>query len=675
MIRVGFFVLFIFCGLLNLSPSLGASENYWDHSVAQRINGEYRENQDRLEAIASELKTLAAPYRGGPTGTVGYLSKWQTSPEQENFINFKWNHPIKVNAVSLLPLRLYLGSQGKLTENAYWPGSIRIDGLKNGQWITLAYVKGSQQTIRRSLPEWIEFEPHEVKELRVICRDLTSETSVARYAAGFAEILIFSGKENMALKAKITCSGCREDRRSFSHLFLTDEQTPLGFPEKRSPDVKALGVYRPLPKRIPEEPLVLEIHFDEVIETDAVRIYPAIIHKPGQCFPVRFEVQVLGLKGRVIRRSKIYGYKALINPGVNPYTAYFDRVKAHSIRLIIYEASRTISSANPIVQLSEVIPLDKGVPVVRAASFQSSMKINSRISQKFDTEGKALYWTLESLHDGMTHSGKVMAHFDWALDLSKRQELLTEQHLLRVKQASTLRRTQTGTLTLAVLLILLIICLTIYTVRRLRSRNQKEIQEARESITSDLHDETGSSLSVIALRAEEMRDQSKDMEDWSSLNAIVRLSKESIFGLREVIHSATPNIGRAQSIASYMDEIAGLTLVKINYKFDQTHFKNSQEGLGPQFRRNLLLFYRETLNNCQRHSQAAEVDIWISNDEETLTLNFKDNGVGMTLAQLAEPYALRTLKQRAERLHGNLEIVSEAGEGLQLTLKAPLSVK
>jgi len=55
----------------------------------------------------------------------------------------------------------------------------------------------------------------------------------------------------------------------------------------------------------------------------------------------------------------------------------------------------------------------------------------------------------------------------------------------------------------------------------------------REQIACDLHDETGSSLAAIALHASKLRKRSVEGEEITSLNAILRLSKESVFGLRE----------------------------------------------------------------------------------------------------------------------------------------------
>jgi len=66
------------------------------------------------------------------------------------------------------------------------------------------------------------------------------------------------------------------------------------------------------------------------------------------------------------------------------------------------------------------------------------------------------------------------------------------------------------------------------------------------------------------------------------------------------------------------------------------------------------------------------VNIFLSNTDKELVVRFEDDGIGMSKDQLARTRALRTLKQRAERLNGSLKIETSPGNGMKLLLKAPL---
>ncbi|MCP5538173.1 MAG: ATP-binding protein [Akkermansiaceae bacterium] len=665
--RTGIRILFLF-----LCSILQAAGDTWEHSTALRFSQDYREIDARLKAITRELQLLPSPYQGVPTATGGYLSHWLDTAEDRVILSFKWHQPHPVNSVALLPLRLYLGDKGKVTENAYWPGQIEIKANINGELVTLARVTDTQTTIRRSLPELIEFDTVATDNIKIVCTNLTKETATPHYGAGFAEIFIFSDQSNIAPRATVWGSKGREDMVIFSLDYLTNGQTPLGLPEIGPETPKGLGLYYGPGKHSLIHPYVCEITFDQDTLVDAVRLDPAIIHKPGQSFPVRFAIELLDPNGQVIQASNAYKNTAYTNPGLNPAIFHFKESKIRGVRLTIYEAANLGNRQNIIIQLSEITPMLHGVPILVPATFQNSTLTPKRKSQKFEPSDDQLFWTLASVYDGMTQTGKVISHHQWITGLAMRQKLLEEQASLKDRQTAILATTRATTLWSSSLLTSALILLAIFISIRSRRRAQLEIQKIRERIASDLHDETGSNLAAIVLHAGQLRAKSNKPDEHKSLNAILRLSKESVFGLREVLHTTAPRVGRAQNVLAYMRELAELVLADQKFTFDSSGFTNTEDCLSAQIRKDLILFYKEALSNCQKHAQCNEVKITLSNNTRQLTLSIEDDGIGMTPAQLARPRALRTLKQRANRLDGVLKIDSQPGKGLKLILQARL---
>ena len=64
--------------------------------------------------------------------------------------------------------------------------------------------------------------------------------------------------------------------------------------------------------------------------------------------------------------------------------------------------------------------------------------------------------------------------------------------------------------------------------------------------------------------------------------------------------------------------------------------------------------------------------ITLRKEENYLILKIADDGCGIEADQLEKTTTLRALKQRAQRLHANLDVVSKPGEGTRLTLHIPL---
>jgi signal transduction histidine kinase len=658
-------LLFLF-----LCHTAAAEADTWEQATAMRLSQQYRNNESRLIEITSELARLPIPYRGETTATGGFLPFWLDSPEHSVTLDFEWSEEVSVDAIALFPLRLYLPNHDSVTDNAYWPGQIEITSFRNGQWEPVALLKDTQKVIRRSLPELVQFETIQTKQIRIVCTDLGKETTTPHYAAGFAEIFIFAGAANIAPLAEVGTTKAREDKVIFSKDFLTDEKTPLGLPEIRTQSPKGLGIYFPTIQQIPKKPYVCEISFEKAVPVDAVRLDPAIIHKAGQGFPVRFSIELLGSNREVLEVSNEFRKLPLPNPGLNPYIARFPETTTNAVRLTIAEVPKRAEAFNAILQLAEITPMHQGVPVRVAATFEHSTKTEDRLSQRFEPTAERLFWTLPTVYDGMTQAGKLLSHREWIEGLSLRKGLLEERHILSEQQVHIANKVRVSTLWGVSLLTLCVIATTSFVTIRSKQRARREVRQMRARIASDLHDETGSSLAAIAMHATQLRAKSSDPKDHKSLNAILRLSKESVFGLREVLHTTAPSIGRAQNILTYMQELAELILGEIPHTIENSRFDSSKIALDPQLRKDLILFYKEALSNCQKHSQCGNVAISLANENGKLTVTIKDDGVGMTYDQLARPRALRTLKQRAARLNGELKIESRPGTGLHLELVA-----
>jgi signal transduction histidine kinase len=89
-----------------------------------------------------------------------------------------------------------------------------------------------------------------------------------------------------------------------------------------------------------------------------------------------------------------------------------------------------------------------------------------------------------------------------------------------------------------------------------------------------------------------------------------------------------------------------------------------------EYRRNLLLIYREILNNTAKHAQAKNVAISIATNGDHLTLQIEDDGVGFDVEAVRAKggHGLFTQQHRAEKINGTIDIQSAAGKGTTTTL-------
>jgi len=74
------------------------------------------------------------------------------------------------------------------------------------------------------------------------------------------------------------------------------------------------------------------------------------------------------------------------------------------------------------------------------------------------------------------------------------------------------------------------------------------------------------------------------------------------------------------------------------------------------------------LNNIFKHANASTIIISLQQEEETLQLAIKDNGVGFDPAKKRNGVGLQNITNRAELMNGTVSINSRPGAGCELII-------
>jgi signal transduction histidine kinase len=94
--------------------------------------------------------------------------------------------------------------------------------------------------------------------------------------------------------------------------------------------------------------------------------------------------------------------------------------------------------------------------------------------------------------------------------------------------------------------------------------------------------------------------------------------------------------------------------------------------LGADTRREVFMIFKESINNIARHSQCTKAEIEFQEEENWLRLRLTDNGQGFDLAAVSDGNGMASMRRRAQKLGGELEVISHLGEGTTVILTAPL---
>jgi ligand-binding sensor domain-containing protein len=207
----------------------------------------------------------------------------------------------------------------------------------------------------------------------------------------------------------------------------------------------------------------------------------------------------------------------------------------------------------------------------------------------------------------------------------------------------------------------------LYHLARLR-----QLARLRGRIAGDLHDEIGSNLGGIILLSElTQRAAALPPEAQASLREINATAQRTASAMRDIVWFLNPEFDTLADMVARMREFAAMLLAGVDCQFVVPTLSAAQ-GLPLEFRRNVFFSFKEILHNIVRHSGATRVEIRLAVAGRQFSLLVQDNGRGFQPAAATSGHGLRSLRQRAADLGGQLALESAPGQGTTLTLTALL---
>ena len=211
---------------------------------------------------------------------------------------------------------------------------------------------------------------------------------------------------------------------------------------------------------------------------------------------------------------------------------------------------------------------------------------------------------------------------------------------------------------------------------RLRNEEQAKI---RMRTAEDFHDEIGNKLTRINVLTNVLKSKLPDNPEAARLlNQIEENTGLLYGGTRDILWSLKPSNDNLYEI-----------LVRIldfgNELFQDTDVEFSVVGIEEKWRtyrlpmdmsRNLIMIFKEALNNALKYSKAQHVTLEITmKRRDVLQMVLKDDGLGFDLKAVKKGNGVNNMHVRATRLNGKIYIDSFYGKGtiISLTFRLPKS--
>ena len=194
----------------------------------------------------------------------------------------------------------------------------------------------------------------------------------------------------------------------------------------------------------------------------------------------------------------------------------------------------------------------------------------------------------------------------------------------------------------------------------------KAIERERTRIAQDIHDDLGSSLTLIAVLGDIVSHEKVD----ERLGKISNTARQAVKSLDEIVWAVNPRNDTLGHLIDYAGQFAVdyLLAAGINCFLDVPENPSDRE-LPSNIRHNVFLAIKEALQNIVKHAQATDVWLKVGLTPEGVQVVIEDNGRGFAQAPdnaLAD--GLRNMRQRMSEIGGECLIESRIGGGTTITL-------
>jgi signal transduction histidine kinase len=199
---------------------------------------------------------------------------------------------------------------------------------------------------------------------------------------------------------------------------------------------------------------------------------------------------------------------------------------------------------------------------------------------------------------------------------------------------------------------------------------------AREStlheISRELHDEFGQLLtamgSMLGRAVKQAPESSPLRADLREIGEIAQSALDNVRGLSQTLHpSILEELGLESTMQWYLSTVEKQLGLTVEYR---------QEGtagpLDPTAAIHVYRVLQEAVNNVARHSGVRHASVRLRCDARALQLEIEDHGKGLDPETARRGLGLIAMRERAELLHGSLELARPAKGGTLVRLRVPM---
>ncbi len=211
-------------------------------------------------------------------------------------------------------------------------------------------------------------------------------------------------------------------------------------------------------------------------------------------------------------------------------------------------------------------------------------------------------------------------------------------------------------------------------LEKLSTRLLEIQEEERRSLSRELHDEVGQSLTALRMEISHAVSVLPDSDARVRLARARELAERTVRMVRDISLLLRPSLlddlGLGAALQWQLEDFSRRSGIR-------TEFDGADLGetLSDVTKTCIFRIAQEALHNCEKYSQARNVRVVLAQDERSLVLEVQDDGVGFPLSERGLPSqgtGILGIKERAQKLGGTLAVESRPNAGTRIAVRLPI---
>jgi signal transduction histidine kinase len=208
-------------------------------------------------------------------------------------------------------------------------------------------------------------------------------------------------------------------------------------------------------------------------------------------------------------------------------------------------------------------------------------------------------------------------------------------------------------------------------LKQLSKRLVEAEERERRSISRELHDEVGQSLSALLIDVENLTEMSGEEGAFrQGLQKIKTLAENCVNEVRNMALLLRPSMLDDLGLVAALDWQAREVSKRTGMLVD-TVDENVSDNLPEEHKTCVYRIVQEALNNCSKHAYAKNVRVVVRQEPNHLQVSIEDDGKGFDASRV-RGLGLVGMNERVSQLGGVLKVESDPARGTHLRVDLPL---